>query len=241
MQGNTPMKEKNTTPQLNIIIALLVIIIILLAGTVMQLSALNTSITTSPSAAVAKTPTTTTPTPAKPAAQAVSNVSLLGHSLGSMSAPKVMVIFSDFECPFCVRFEKETFPQIKKNYIDTGKLRVVFKHYPLSFHKNAQKAGEAAECAAEQNKFWEMHNKLFTQGVVGGVDTYKKYASDLSLDTEKFNTCLDSGKTAAKVKSDAAEGSAIGVTGTPSFVINNKKYVGAQPYSAFQLALDGTN
>ncbi|MBI2102803.1 DsbA family protein [Candidatus Woesearchaeota archaeon] len=158
--------------------------------------------------------------------------------LGKASAPVTIVEFSDYECPFCVRFHTDTWPQLKQNYIDTGKVKVVYRDFPLSFHQNAQKAAEAAECAGSQGKYWEMHNLLFTKGVEGGIATFKQYAQSLSLDTAKFNQCLDSGEKASEVQKDMADGAAAGVQGTPSFFVNGVPISGAQPYSVFQQVID---
>jgi protein-disulfide isomerase len=116
------------------------------------------------------------------------------------------------------------------------------RHFPLSFHADAQKAAEAAECAAKQGKFWEMHNTLFKNGQGDGtglkVADLKKYAAELKLDTKKFDSCLDNGDTASIVAKDQQEGSAAGVSGTPSFFVNGKQLVGAQPFTSFQAAID---
>jgi len=162
--------------------------------------------------------------------------------LGDKDAPLTIVDFSDFQCPFCGRFEAETFGQIKKEYIDTGKVKWVYRDFPLSFHQNAQKAAEAAECANEQGKFWEYHGKLYaTQSIwsnTDGISNFKSYASELGLNADKFNTCLDSGKYKSEVEADAVDGSRAGVSGTPSFVVGKKLVVGAQPFSAFKQAID---
>src|SRR3989344_5308544 len=142
--------------------------------------------------------------------------------IGEENALVTIVEFSDYQCPFCERFYLQTLDQLKKEYIDTGKVKLVYRDFPLDFHPNAQKAAEAAECAGEQNKYWEMHNKLFESGVEGGVATFKVYAKDLGLDTGKFDTCLDSGKTASEVKKDMQDGSAAGISGTPGFIINGQ-------------------
>jgi protein-disulfide isomerase len=159
-------------------------------------------------------------------------------SIGDKNAPVTIIEFSDFECPFCERFYTQSYKQIKANYVDTGKVRIVFKHFPLPFHANAQKAAEASECAREQGKFWEMHDKLFENQNAISISSLKGYAADLGLDTSKFNSCLDSGKYASRVQKDASDGSAAGVSGTPSFFINGKSVVGAQPYSVFQQAIE---
>jgi len=158
---------------------------------------------------------------------------------GDANAPVTIVEFADFECPFCQQWFKNTFPDIKKNFIDTGKAKLVFRDLPLvNLHQHAEKAAEAARCAEDQGKFWEMHDKLFGEGVGNGITTFKQYASDLGLDTAKFNQCLDSGVKKADVDKDAAAGSKYGITGTPSFIIEQQLLVGAQPYSKFEQALN---
>lgn len=158
--------------------------------------------------------------------------------LGDASAPIMLVEFSDFECPFCGRFANNTFLQIKKEYVDTGKVKVVFKNFPLPFHKDAQLAAEAGECAALQGKFWEYKEVLFkNQGALSSNDC-KKYAVDLGLDSGKFNHCLDSRETKTEVEQDLKEGKIADVSGTPSFLINGELLVGAQPFSAFKEKID---
>ena len=155
-------------------------------------------------------------------------------TLGSSAASLTIIEFTDFECPFCAKFHQETFPQIKKEYIDTGKVKIVVKNFPLSIHKNAQIAAEAGECAFEQEKFWEYKDTLFKNQEALEVDDLKKYARDLGLDSQKFDNCLDSGKYKDEVQADLKEGEEAGVTGTPTFLIEEKEIVGAQPFSEFQ-------
>jgi len=157
---------------------------------------------------------------------------------GSDDAPVTIVEFSDYECPFCKRHVEQTYPQIVEKYVDTGKVNYVFRDFPLSFHKNAQKASEAAECAGDQDKYYEMHDLLFAQGVAGGVDSYKGFAGDLGLDQSEFDNCLDSGKHAQEVQQDMRDGASAGVKGTPGFIINGKLVSGAQPYSVFEAAIE---
>jgi protein-disulfide isomerase len=121
-----------------------------------------------------------------------------------------------------------------------GKVRLVYKHFPLGFHPNAQKAAEASECADEQGKFWEYHDKLFENQANGlSIDKFKQWAKDLGLDTNKFNDCLDSGKYAQKVQADYQEGAQKGVDGTPATFINGKLITGALPYESFKQRIDG--
>ena len=161
--------------------------------------------------------------------------------LGNKNAPVTIIEFSDYECPFCGRHFTQTYPQLKKDYIDTGKVKIVFRDFPLSFHQNAQKAAEAAECAGEQGGdavYFRMHDKLFQNQDSLSVDNYKKWAKEIGLDSTKFNSCLDSGKMASEISKDMADGSSYGVQGTPAFFINGKLVSGAQPFSAFKQAID---
>ena len=181
--------------------------------------------------------------PSAPAAPtAPVNVATGTHIKGDVNAKVTIVEFSDFQCPFCKRFFDETEGQLNDQYVKTGKVKIYFRNYPLPFHQNAQKAAEAAECAGQQGKFWEMHDVMFTKGAGDGtglaVADLKQYAADLKLDTTKFNTCLDTSATAAAVKKDSDDGQAAGVSGTPSFIVNGQLVVGAQPFSAFKTAID---
>ena len=154
--------------------------------------------------------------------------------LGDNQAPITMIEFSDFECPYCALHSKETFPQIKREYIDTGKVKVVFKNFPLPSHRKAQKAAEAGECAFEQGKFWEYKEKLFENQENLSVKNLKQYARDLGLDSKEFNQCLQSGRFEKEVKQDYQEGQEKSIKGTPTFFINSEVLFGAQPFSEFQ-------
>ncbi len=157
---------------------------------------------------------------------------------GDADAPVTIVEFSEFECPFCAKYYRETLSKIREEYVETGKVKIIFRDFPLSFHQNAQKAAEAAECAGEQDKYYEMHDKLFEDGVKGGVDSFKEYAKELGLDTEAFNECLDSDAMAEEVKKDMKDGAAVGVTGTPAFFVNGVMVSGAQPFANFKAVID---
>ena len=158
------------------------------------------------------------------------------HIRGAFKAPVTLVEYSDFECPFCGR----AYPTFKKLLTDySGKVRLVYKHFPLGFHPNAQKAAEASECADEQGKFWEYHDKLFENQPGGySLDKFKQWAKDLNLKTAKFNDCLDSGKYAGKVQADATDGQKRGVQGTPATFVNGQLVSGAMPYENFQAVVD---
>jgi protein-disulfide isomerase len=173
------------------------------------------------------------------------NVELGSHVIGDADAPITIVEFSDFQCPFCARFFSETEGQLMDQYVDTGKVKIAYRHFPLSFHQNAQKAAEASECAAKvggNDAFWKYHDILFQRGQGDGTGLnnadLKAYAAELKLDTTKFNSCLDGGEMASVVQKDFADGQAAGVSGTPSFYLNGQQIVGAQPFSVFKAAID---
>ena len=159
-------------------------------------------------------------------------------SLGDANAPVTIIEFSDYECPFCFRHAKQTFPLIKEDFIDTGKVRYVFRDFPLSNHPNAQKAAEAAECAGEQGKYWEMHDILFDNQKVLKIENYKIWAAELALDQTAFDGCLDSGSMESEVRQDMEDGQAIGISGTPVIFINGRAISGAQPYPVFKFAIN---
>ncbi len=155
---------------------------------------------------------------------------------GPATAPVTIVEFSDFQCPFCSRVNP-TLKQVEDTYGD--KVRVVFRNFPLSqIHPQAAKAAEAASCAADQGKFWEMHDRLFANQQKLAVEDLKQHATELGLKADAFNQCLDSGKKEAEVKHDLDEGSSYGLTGTPAFFINGRLISGAQPLEAFTQIID---
>ena len=171
-------------------------------------------------------------------------------TLGPDDAPVKITEWSDFECPYCqgaFGSNQQVMNALKQNdptwvpaipvlneFAKNGKVQLTFKHFPLSGHRNAQKAAEAAECAGAQGKFWEMHDKLFSEGVTGGVFAFKNYAAQLELNIKKFNECLDSGATARKISADNQEGQQNGISATPGFLVNGKLVKGAQSGKLFE-------
>ncbi|GIV80263.1 MAG: hypothetical protein KatS3mg050_4657 [Litorilinea sp.] len=159
---------------------------------------------------------------------------------GDPNAPVTLVEFSDYQCPFCQRFFQETKPLIDAQYVETGKVRFVYKDFPIdSLHAQARAAAEAAECAGAQGAYWPMHDRIFVgkdewAENPNAVDVFKGYAVELGLDPAAFNTCLDEGTYADEVQADFEEGKRAGVTGTPGFFINGRKVEGAQPFAVFQ-------
>lgn len=163
----------------------------------------------------------------------------IDHVIGKSSAKITMIEYSDFQCPFCQRHEP-TLKQLLTQYPNDVKL--VFRHYPLSqIHPNAEKAAEASECVAKiggNDKFWQMHDKLFENQATLGADTYKRLAGEVGVDVAKFTACLDSGEMAARVALDTASGNDAGVSGTPATFVNGTMLEGAQDVSAFQTEIN---
>ncbi|GIX46309.1 MAG: hypothetical protein KatS3mg131_0520 [Candidatus Tectimicrobiota bacterium] len=152
-------------------------------------------------------------------------------ALGPAEAPVTIVEFSDFQCPYCRRVQP-TLKRLLREY--DGKVRLVYRDFPLrNIHPQAQKAAEAAQCAAEQRQFWPYHDRLFAADRLEVADL-KQYAAELGLDVQQFATCLDSGKYAAEVEKDLQDGVRAGVSATPSFFINGQPLTGAVPYERFQ-------
>jgi protein-disulfide isomerase len=171
--------------------------------------------------------------------------------LGDPDAPVTIVEFTDFQCPFCRSFWLSTFPQLKTDYIDTGKAKLVFRDVPLSFHEAALPSAIGGQCALEQGKFWEYHDALFGQQmqleadptqvattVTYGVPQIKAWARLAGVDGAAFDACVDAGTYADRVQEDTSAATGVGVDGTPSFFINGERLVGAQPYAVFQAAID---
>jgi protein-disulfide isomerase len=170
------------------------------------------------------------------------------YALGREDAPVTMVEFTDYQCPFCRRFESQSFAQLKKDYIDTGKVRFVSRDLPLEFHPNAPGAANAARCAGEQNKFWEMHDVIMQDTATDlGPDAILKYAEKVNLDMPSFKTCIDQKKYVAAIQKDTVDAGMLGINGTPSFVIGKTasdqidgvRIVGAVPYSVFDSTIKG--
>jgi len=155
---------------------------------------------------------------------------------GGSEAKIVIVEFGDFQCPFCY----QSFPIIRElidNYGD--QIKWIYRDFPDSVkHPHAQKAAEAGECAQEQGKFWEMHDKMFINQTDLTVAALKRYAEEISLEISSFNDCLDSGKYENEVLQDFTDGYYAGVRGTPTFFINNRKFEGVVPLEDFKSIID---
>ncbi|PIT93637.1 hypothetical protein COU00_03360 [Candidatus Falkowbacteria bacterium CG10_big_fil_rev_8_21_14_0_10_43_11] len=173
-----------------------------------------------------------------PAAGSVPEVSGDDNVRGEKNAAVTVIEYSDFQCPYCSR-HNGTMEQIYNEYKD--KVLFVYRHFPLnSIHPEAQKAAEASECAAEQGKFWEMHDKIFADNAAQkmSVEQWKKEATDLGLNAKKFNDCLDNGQYAGKIAQEQNDGGAAGVQGTPVTFINGELISGAVPYEQIKAAIE---
>lgn len=163
---------------------------------------------------------------------------------GDANAEVTVIEFSDFQCPFCGRFFEQTKSQLDNEYVKTGKVRFVYRDFPLdSIHPQARPVANAAECADEQGKFWEYHDKIFNNQASLSDASYKSWAAELGLNTAQFNSCLDSKKYDSEIDKDFQDGSNAGVSGTPTFYIGSSQkgyvqLVGAQPYSVIKAAID---
>ncbi len=171
--------------------------------------------------------------------------------IGDPDAPVTIVEFSDFECPFCARFHRETLPLIMQNYVETGAVNIVYRDFPIDrIHPNARAAHIASECADEQGAFWPYHDVLFEgQSRWSGLGPEElagqlvSYAGDLSLDIGAFSSCLDNPAINAEISADKAQGGQYGVTGTPAFFIGNDEagyelVGGAKPFESFVLVIN---
>lgn len=157
------------------------------------------------------------------------------HTLGNTKAKVQLVVYSDFECPFCSKHH-DTIKQIANEYGD--KVFIVFRNFPLSFHQYAGPAAEAAECASEQGKFWEYTDSLFANQADFADEPWVDLAVGLGLDTDKFQTCIDSDKFKNRVSADLNEGFDNGVEGTPATFINSELVSGALPFENFKQIID---
>lgn len=162
-----------------------------------------------------------------------------GAGRGSESAPVSLIEFSDFQCSFCKTFWRETLPGIDRQYIQTGKVKFFYRHFAI-LGRASVAAANGAECAAEQGQFWAYHDQLFAnQG--GWAYTRKRldqYAQILRLDMKKFRQCIDAEKYLKKIEGETSLGATLGARGTPTFFLNDRLLVGAQPFSVFRRAIE---
>ncbi len=170
-------------------------------------------------------------------------------SQGRVDATAVVVEFSDFECPFCGRHSQTTYRELLKKFVDSGLVRYVFRHLPLEqLHPSAVKAATSSECARQQGKFWEMHDRLFENQKSLALSDLVNYAKSLGLDEAKFQVCMADGAATASVRADLAEAERLNLTATPAFLIGEvtasgtvritRRVDGAHPLPIFQAAIE---
>lgn len=185
--------------------------------------------------------------PAAPVKISADNDPVIGNS----DAPITIIEFSDFQCPFCARFHTQTLPLLLEEYIEQGKVKLVFRDFPIqSIHPNALPASVAAECANEQGKFREMHDMLFEKQnewnkleTADALSLFSQYASNMQFEQNSFDSCLTSGKHIEEIKNDLNDGREYGISGTPGFFVGNDQvgYIelkGAQPFDSFKKVID---
>jgi len=157
-------------------------------------------------------------------------------ALGPANAPITIIEFSDYQCPYCRLWHQTVYDRLLASY--PGKIRFVYRDYPLPGHPEALPAAEAAQCAGEQNDYFKYHDALFTQAHGLGTNAYDQYALELGLDVNAFSQCLSSGRTAAAINDEVTYATSLGVSSTPTFFINGITVVGAEPYETFQQIID---
>lgn len=241
--------QQKRSPYMPILVILMIIAAYLLGMLTTKVQYLEkngtpTTATTGNNQQVQGTQATTAP---QPTPAPVKPVTDKDHIRGAANAPITLLVYSDYECPFCKSFHP-TLQELMKEY--DGKIRWVYRHYPLSFHQNAQKEAEAAECVAElggNDAFWNYSDTIFERTTSNGLgfalNQLGPLAAEVGVDQQAFQTCLDSGKYTKAVQASIAEGTVAGVSGTPStFLIDQKGksqlLVGAQPIATFKAAID---
>ena len=181
---------------------------------------------------------------ARPTSASVSTVG--NPMLGDEKAPVTIVEFTDYQCPFCQGFYSKAYKELKKQYVDTGKLRFVLRDLPLKNHQYAMPAAIASHCAGEQNKFWQMHDALFEGGGKLNPDNILGYATAIGLEEDSFKSCLTSGKFKEDINKDVKDARRAGIRGTPAFVIgqttddmvSGKLIAGTRPFVTFKQEVD---
>jgi protein-disulfide isomerase len=188
--------------------------------------------------------------PPQPHPEAPATLALHGEPVEGDSAARVAIIeYADFECPFCGQYTRDVYPQIVKNYISTGKIKYFYRDLPLSIHSHAMIAAQAAHCARDQGKFWEMHDSLFTNQAALTEKDMSKRAQSLGMDSTQLTQCLSSQKYSDEIRKSVTEALSMGIQGTPMFFLGmiqdngnvvkvGKIIMGAYPYEIFKADLD---
>ena len=187
-----------------------------------------------------------TPPAGAPANESQAPANVPFNVIGRDDAPVTIIEFTDLQCPYCARYASQTFPRLKREYVDTGKLRYTSRDLPLPFHSFALPAAVASRCAGEQGRFWEYREALFASQSLLGTEPYGRIAGQLGLDVERLEACRSDGKQESNVRADLAMAAQHGIRSTPTFVIGRvvdgefqgEVVSGAQPYEFFKAKLD---
>jgi protein-disulfide isomerase len=185
-----------------------------------------------------------------PPVKAPEKVSVAGELFrGAAGASLAIIEYADFECPFCRRFEHDTLPQIRATYIETGQVKYFYRDFPLAFHEHSMSAAQAARCAAEQGKFWEMHDSLFEEPAALGTADVERRAGALGLDLGRLEACVSGGHPGGLIQKSMSEAAQMQINGTPTFLIGTiapngdivnvrQTLVGAYPFEAFKAKIE---
>jgi protein-disulfide isomerase len=181
-----------------------------------------------------------------PASESQTPASAPFNVIGRDDAPVTIIEFTDLQCPYCARYASQTLPRLKREYVDTGKLRYTSRDLPLPFHSFALPAAVASRCAGEQGRFWEYREALFASQSLLGTEPYGRIAGQLGLDVEQLEACRSHGEQESNVRADLAMAAQHGIRSTPTFVIGRvvngefqgEVVSGAQPYEFFKAKLD---
>jgi len=188
--------------------------------------------------------------PPPPSASVAATLQIRGaNARGSDSAKIAFIEYSDFECPFCGRHATAAYRDIQSRFVDTGKIRYIFRHLPIEqLHPRAKKAAEAAECAGAQGKFWEYHDRLFSNQKALMPSDLNDHARAVGIAADAFDACLSSGRMVPKIEADLAEARTLGLTGTPVFMLGEiekdgsvqviRKIVGSHPFALYEKVLN---
>jgi protein-disulfide isomerase len=181
-----------------------------------------------------------------PPVKAPEKVSVAGEVFrGEASASLAIIEYADFECPYCRRFEHDTWPQIRDTYVKTGKVKYFYRDFPLGFHEHSTSAAQAARCAGEQGKFWEMHDSLFEEPAALNTADVQRRVGALGIDVTRFDACVSGSHPGGTIQKSVAEATQMQISGTPTFLIGTiapngdivnvrQTMVGAYPFEAFK-------
>lgn len=166
-----------------------------------------------------------------------------GYSLGSPDAPVTVIEYADFECPACAQFAVLTMHDVKERLVAAGRVRWQFRDFPLPGHRHSRLAHHAAACAAEQGRFWEMHDQLFYGQSTWAAERnpsgrFRDYARAVSLDLARYDECMESARYSARIEASVREGERLGVNSTPTFIVGNRRYPGFMAYDALRALID---